>query len=655
MIGKAQSGIVLLAWLAAGLVFAGSVISGQTPALGPGRSGQPRRAVSGESGEAGPTGSPQQALAGQAIKEAEQSFNLALKLEQAGNTEQALAIYVRLVEEFPGNVRYYQRLKYLLRNSARYDELLQAVENHLQRYPADIQSLVELGDVQLALGQKSQALQTWESVIQRFPGNRITERLVLTHLFANNLADEGIVLLERLRAAKSDSGFFALDMGRLYAIRLSYDLATEEFLRHLSTQPQAVSNVINQILQFPIEPEVIAMLREKLTRHGSPAALRILAGVEFKHRNFNRVVELYSQLDVQPKEWFDLGRDLMAEGEGDLAQQVFEELLANLEAVALYEQAIMALAEIYEARSKVHQVNLPLSGFCQGNHFFALPYIRVAETQLDPLRQAIILYDSLIATWRNPRARLRLGDIRYLILDDFDGAIDDFQAILANRSASQYHPEAFLRLVDVLIAKGDLETAEQVRRQAATRLKTKDQLNRVEVKEVELLFLSGDQDSLLAYTGGQMAALGPGDPYFNDLMELSILVRRFRDWPQQYQTFVQSERLLRQDRRSEAIALLTAALEAEATPVAPILQYRLAHLQALQGNYVKAEGLCFTIPGETEFSELGQLLAAELADYLLADSETASARYLAFLDTYPLSIYGDAVRLRYREINPGGD
>jgi len=629
MIGKAQSYIVLLALLTAGMVSAGPVISDQIPA--------------------------RQAQTGQAVREAEQSFNLALKLEKAGNTEQALAIYVRLVEEFPGNVRYYQRLKYLLRNSAQYSELLRVIDDHLRLYPGDIQSLVELGDVRLALGQKSQALQTWESIIERFPGNRMTERLVLTHLFTNNLTDEGTALLERLRTAKSDSGFFALDMGRLYAARLSYDLATEEFLRYLSTQPQAVSTVINQILQFPVEPEVIAMLREKLTRHGSPAALRILAGVEFKHRNFNWVVELYSQLGAKPKERFDLGRDLMAEREWDLAQQVMERLLANPEAVALYEQAILALAEIYEARSKVHQVNLPLSGFCQENRLFALPYIRVAETQLDPLRQAIMLYDSLIATWRNPRARLRLGDIRYLILNDFDGAIDDFQAILANRSAGQYHPEAFLRLVDVWIAKGDLETAEQVRRQAATRLKTREQLNLVEVKAVELLFLSGDQDSLLAYIGGQMVALGPGDPYFNDLMELSTLVRRFQDWPQQYHTFVQSERLLRQDRRSEAIALLTAALEAEVTPVAPILQYRLAHLQALQGDYVKAESLCHAVPGETEFSELGQLLAAEMADYLLADSELASARYLTFLDTYPLSIYGDAVRLRYREINPGAD
>ena len=37
-----------------------------TLALGPGRSGQPRRAVYGESGEAGPTGSPGQAAQKQA-------------------------------------------------------------------------------------------------------------------------------------------------------------------------------------------------------------------------------------------------------------------------------------------------------------------------------------------------------------------------------------------------------------------------------------------------------------------------------------------------------------------------------------------------------------------------------------------------------------
>ncbi|MFB0517376.1 MAG: tetratricopeptide repeat protein, partial [Candidatus Neomarinimicrobiota bacterium] len=169
----------------------------------------------------------------QAIREAEQSFNLALKLEQSGNTEQALAIYSRLVKEFPGNIRYYQRLKHVLRNSAQYSELLQVINDHLRLQPNDIQSLVELGDVQLALGNKNQALLTWESILQQYPNNHMAERLVLTHLFANNLTDEGTDLLTHLREIKGDSSFFAPDMGRLYAARLSYNLATDEFLRYL--------------------------------------------------------------------------------------------------------------------------------------------------------------------------------------------------------------------------------------------------------------------------------------------------------------------------------------------------------------------------------------------------------------------------------------
>lgn len=591
----------------------------------------------------------------QVIREAEQSFNLALKLEQSGNTEQALAIYFRLVEDFPDNIRYYQRLKHVLRNTARYDELKRVIDAHLRQRPDDIQSLVELGDVQLAMGRKTQALQTWESILQRFPGNRMAERLVLTRFFANNLTDEGTELLARLREEKGEPAFFALDMGRLYAARLSYDLATDEFLHYLANEPKAVGTVINQLLRFPSEPEVLRMLQEKLSSDGSPVALRILAGVEFKHRNFQQVVDIYQRLGVRPRELLDLGKDLAAEGDWDLTQGLMEQLLADPDAAGVYEQAVMLLAGIYEERSKIHRLNLPLSGFYRGNRFFALPYIRVEEPQLVPLRQAMALYDSLITTWRNPRARLRLADIKYLILDDFDGAIADLQDVLLNRSASQYHAEALLRLIDVWIAKGDLAAAEQVRWQAGTRLKTREQLNLVEVKAVELLFLSGNYDSLLVYTGGQLAALGPNDPYFNDLMELFALVRRFRDWPRQYQAFVQGEQLLRQNRRSEAIAVLSAALEEDLTPVTPILQYRLAHLHALQGEYSQAEGLCLVISGETEFTELGHLLAAELADHLLADNELASARYLTFLETYPLSIYGDIVRLRYREINPDVD
>ena len=84
-----------------------------------------------------------------------------------------------------------------------------------------------------------------------------------------------------------------------------------------------------------------------------------------------------------------------------------------------------------------------------------------------------------------------------------------------------------------------------------------------------------------------------------------------------------------------------------------LLQYRLATLHALQGNHGEAERLSLHLPGETEFTELALLLAAELADYLADDSDRAAERYLAFVNTFPLSIYADAARLRYRALRPG--
>lgn len=587
-----------------------------------------------------------------AVAEADRAYHLAIKLEQSGNREQALTIFYRLVDDFPGNQRYYQQLKRLLRNTNQQTELLKVIDEYLVRRPVDIQSRVEIGDAYLALGQKEQALAAWEGILQLFPGNLMAERLVLTHLIANNFTEEATAKLEQLRAVKHDSSFFALDMGRLYASRLNFDLATDEYLRYLASQPQTAGMITNQLLRFPVEPEVMDMLRKKLLSRGSPAALRALASVEFKHRNFTHVMELYRLAQAPPKDLLDLALDLIDEGEYDLAQQLMQQILSDPAAEFLYEQAIMELAGIYLARTQRLQATLSLAGFYPRNRFFDLPFISIAESQLGPLRRSIALYDSLITTWQSPWARSRLGNIKYRILDDFDGAITDLQAALQDRRARSMHPEIMLRLVDIWIAKGDLDAAERVRQESERRLNSKDQLSLVELKGVEILFLAGHRDSLLATLGGMLAALGPDDPYFNDLMELSGLVRRFQGWPEPYQAFIQSERLVRQNRRSEAVALLSATLEQGLTPVSPILQYRLAHLHALQGNYFQAENVSLSIAGDTEFNEMGLLLAAEIADYLVGDKNAAATRYLAFLDTYPLSIYHDPVRLRYRVLRP---
>jgi len=397
------------------------------------------------------------------------------------------------------------------------------------------------------------------------------------------------------------------------------------------------------------------MLRDKLGRHGTSVALQILAKVEFRHRNFDRVIEIHRLLESTAQERLSLALDLVEEQEYRLAQELMQSIVTDRSAQPLHEQTLMELAGLLLARSQLQQDNLLLSGFYPGNRFFTLPFLRVAEPQLAPLRQAMALYDSLVNTWHNPRARLQLAGIKYRVLDDFDGAQADLQTTLASRQARPIQAEIHLRLVDVQIAKGDLAAANQALQAGWQQVKNKEQLTLVELKTVELLFLAGQRDSLLAQVGGLLAAMGPVDPYFNDLLELASLVERFADWPGEYQALIVSERLVRRNRRSEAINVLSGALVDEYTAVSPILQFRLAHLHALQDDYREAEMLAMTISGETEFTELGLLMAAEIADYLMQDSGLASARYLSFMDDYTLSVHHDTVRRRYRTLNPEGD
>ncbi|MCH7938713.1 MAG: tetratricopeptide repeat protein [Candidatus Marinimicrobia bacterium] len=590
-----------------------------------------------------------------AARQADSQFKLAMQLEQAGNSSQAQAIYSDLVTRFPGNAKFYLRHKRLLRTSGQYLELLTVLEAHLLSYPDDIQTHVEVGEAYLSLGRSADALAAWEAVLDRFAGNTTAERLVLSRLFTSDLAEEGRAVLARLRQAKGDSGFFALDMGRLYAARLNYDQATDEFLRHLENQPRALPNVSNQLLRFPQEPEMLAMLREKLSGHGTSMALSILAKVEFRYRRFDQVVELHRLLETPHRERLALALDLVDEQEYVLAQELMQGILADERARPLHEQTLMELAGVFLTRSQLQRESLVLSGFYPANRFFSLPFIHVAEPQLEPLRQAMALYDSLVSTWHNPRARLQLAGIKYRILDDFDGALLDLQAALSSRQARAIQTEIYLRMVDVLVARGDLGAAERALQDGLKRAKTKEQLTQVELKTVELLFLSGHRDSLGVHVGGLLATIGPADPAFNDLLELAGLVGRFGDQPREYQALVACERLVHRNRRSEAINILSAALVNEYTPVSPILQYRLAHLHALQAEFKVAEMLAMTISGESEFTEQGLLLAAEIADYLVRDSSLASARYLAFMDNYTLSIHHDTVRRRYRVLNPEGN
>ena len=77
------------------------------------------------------------------------------------------------------------------------------------------------------------------------------------------------------------------------------------------------------------------------------------------------------------------------------------------------------------------------------------------------------------------------------------------------------------------------------------------------------------------------------------------------------------------------------------------------HRKARFGSKSEAmDQLALNLADGTQYEELGLLLAAESADYLMGDAALASRRYITFLESFESSVYHDEVRLRFRELNP---
>ena len=588
----------------------------------------------------------------QSPQDANNSFQMAIRLERAGNFEQSLAIYRQLVQQFPRQNQYYRQLVRLLRQQQQYSQWLAAIREHLEHQPADLQSHIEVGTVYLLLNRPDEAVQAWEGVLVTFAGNPNAEQLVLTRLLNSGFTDKGRQLLKQLRARRNDPTYFAMEIARLYTLRLSHNLAADEYLRLLAAHPSKEKQISHLLLQFPGDDETVAMLRTQLGAQNSIAATRILASLEFKNKAFDRVYELYTGLQLPQEDFYRFSLDLITEEEYDLAEKILTGLIGNPAAEKYHDPSIMALASIHLSRSQAGQKELRLAGLFPGNSLFSHSFLNVPEHRVISLRRALALYDSMAVQRANPTAYFRLAEIKYRILDDFDGAIADLEQVLQNRAARSLFPDVILLLIDAWIAKGDYRVAEEVRQLAQSLLSSKAQLDRVELKATELIFLTGDADSLLAHMGGLMAALGPADLAFNDLLEFSGLVSALAKDQQSYQRFVASEKYLRQNKRSQAIAILRADVQEANGRTGGIIELRLAQLLALQADYSAADQIALNLPDGSQYAELGLLLAAESADYLMVDPELASRRYITFLESFETSVHHDEVRRRFRVLNP---
>ena len=269
------------------------------------------------------------------------------------------------------------------------------------------------------------------------------------------------------------------------------------------------------------------------------------------------------------------------------------------------------------------------------------------------------LYDSILVTLPSttfpPQAHFRLGEIKYKITRDFDGAMTAFSASAGATKDRDLALRSNLRLADVFMAKSDFSSGLNHLRDVLSSTGQEKERQSLKFKLCQVHFLYGNIDSTLVILDQLLSSLELGDPYFNDALELKGFieenyVRGDQIDKDAFQSYILAERLLRQGKRSEADSFFRSVVDAyPETPIADEAAFRRAQLTLELGNYTRAVEQLAAIQ-DSPLGDLAAVMTGEVYDRYLFNNEKAKVWYFKVLEEYPESLLTEPVRYRLREI-----
>ncbi len=257
------------------------------------------------------------------------------------------------------------------------------------------------------------------------------------------------------------------------------------------------------------------------------------------------------------------------------------------------------------------------------------------------------IYDSLRVTNKNAQAAYRLAEVQFRVLGDLDGALYLYQEALIYGNSKSLQIDAGLGLVNIHIAKGDLESAEKKCVELIE--KTPDVLE-YKIKSAQILFYKGQFDETDTKLREIIKKLPMDNVAVNDILDVMAVLIGFRHNQKEFVEFTKVQLNIKQNKRTEALEKLETLFDTNEIYIADMCRFQHAWLTFLQGDVELTKIQLSEIKNETIFIELAHIFQAEILDHIDKDISAAIDRYLEFLELYPQSIYYDDVRLRLREL-----
>ncbi len=585
-------------------------------------------------------------------------FRLAQSYEQAGNYEQAAALYQQLLSADPSNVAYAESLSRVYVQLKRYDDAIALLHQRLALNPNDITVLGELGSVYHKAGRDDEATAEWEKIIQLDPRNPNVYRNVANALLENRLLDKAAALYRRGRIACGDPNLFTLELSYLLSVVMDYRGATTEYLRWLRQNPTQLSYVQSRMSAFTgkegARSAAIDVIRAELQNSDDPRLYELLAWLDMEGRDYEAAFEVYRKLDRQTN----------AKGAGlyTFAERAFKERAFDVAAKAYLEAIDAPLAQARLPYAKYGYANSLKELGARSDTLVSLSVAGATPaTESQPrYAGAIAAYQKIIAEYPHSefsaKSYYQIGIVQFERFFDLDGALGSFGHVekeLAGRDPVQY--DVRLRMAEVLTAKGDTAAAaQQLRGVVNAPAALPDQQDEAAYRLAELDYYGGRFSAAIARLDSISEHVQAN--FANDALALRAFLHENQMTAEPaLQQFARADLLARQHRVSEAIPIFLKVIEQypQALLVDDALM-KVARLQAKARLYTDAIASYQRLLTEFKESSIAldraQFDIGDVYQYGLNDKINATAAYEKLLANYPQSLLADQARKRIREL-----
>lgn len=610
-------------------------------------------------------------------QEEQKAFDRAIRLEKLKQFEQAEEIYRALLENNPKNPRAFLQLKSLYKRQENYRELENLILARLALFPGDLQNHAELGELYLNEGESERALEYWDDFLEKNSRSQTAYRVLMQMYVRYQFSEQLDTLVQKGRETFNDPSLFSLDLGNIFSRTHNYDKAARELLTYAIYHPQQIQATSSQLLRMSddetSQPFIETELVERMPEN-ERVVRTLYCDFLFKTGRYSHALQQHVALGIEEEadldRWLNFANNLRKENQLSLALDAFKIILEAIPHQpddpkgAHYRkragEALYGLALTYEQQILPSQTVGSLGDYFPNNMFFESHFYGLQTIQVQPLQETFALYDSILVSLPfsafSPQAHFRLGEIKYRITKDYDGALDSFRSATVLSKDPQLTQNLVFRISDVLMAKGEfLEALDFLERQLAT-ARSDEERDKYLLKKCHVLFLSGDIDSTLSHLNRLISYLDITNVQLNDALELRAFVeenysRTNENGKQAFRMYLEGERLLKQAKLTEAQLVFNGVAKGyPETPIADEAGYRRGKLEVLLGEYDVAVSTFLSLQ-DSPLGDRASIMIGEIYDRHLNNKQEAVEWYLLVLEDHPTSMLAEPVRYRIREIN----